>query len=1106
MFVIKLLKNYYNNILKIDKDAWYSGILYGIIGSLMCLPITISFCSIIFKDSAFSSSISLLVKLVLFSSFVHQCCFSIFSNLPFAVGQVQDAGLIFLSAMASNIAANINNPENLLPTTLFILALSSAILGIFLLITSKLKLATVVQYLPMTVIGGYLAFIGFFCGLAGLSMMAGVQASSIIELIENSDKKNFILMSPGLILGCLMYYIIHITHSAFVIPISLLSIVLGFYIILWLNGSTIEEAREYGWIYPLAPVNSPFDSWALYDISKVEWNHFPRQIIRLVAMFFVVAFSSSLDVAAIEMELGMPLDYNHELSTVGLSNLISGLTGGYTGSYIFSQTIFTMRRGINTRICGVVIAFCEILVVMIPISLTSYIPKMFFGSLLVLISVDLMYEWLICAREKLMNFEYIVCLITFFSILSYGIELGMLIGIICATFSFVFSYSARQSISNVTLQVSTAIRNFEDRSILIKNRGKIITISFRGYIFFGSAVKILEEIKKKLVFSPNIEDSLIDSNDSFDYDVMKNTYQNSQQTQEILLTKPGSSLPLNLTPKSMSKYTELNSEDLFSGPNSVLGLTKRSSSFVCKTPTKEGSFVLHSSFGQILPSSSINEIENDEELQLLNGRNNQYGSLSSSLTAGPTLRMVYKSAEKNLLNMKKNSPDGREESLIDDTPSVTNLNMKQFQEPDSLISMVLDNQSNRREKIKFSHSQSSPSINDPTNVGQEESSFNKKKNHESLKALNQDSPTLSTFKKKRKEVLTSTIIDPTNNNSDEQNDGDIYTQFLILDFSNVLGVDATAARACFLTLVHLMNTAQVSIVFTGMNESISSLLSAHNVLSPESYVFPDLDDALEWAEDQIIHDIKGYFPSTSYGSTADPYSSPSRESYNSYVLASSRRHSTIGTSRSRASSSNSIELESLITSNNSIKSFPDYKNYISLQNILEDYLEIERMKKNEMIVNLLNTENLSKYFYREEFPSFTTIFDKDEVCNKIYFIESGTVELLSIDESCLSSSSSSSTSHLPTKGSVCRVNKVSCGGIFGEADFFLNKKHSTRAITITSTTCWILDRKRFALMETNHPKLCMLIQYTFLKSLSLSNTCSMYALYPATLSSLVDLE
>lgn len=38
-----------------------------------------------------------------------------------------------------------------------------------------------------------------------------------------------------------------------------------------------------------------------------------------------------------QMDGGRPLNKNHELSTVGASNLVAGLAGGFTGSYIFSQ-------------------------------------------------------------------------------------------------------------------------------------------------------------------------------------------------------------------------------------------------------------------------------------------------------------------------------------------------------------------------------------------------------------------------------------------------------------------------------------------------------------------------------------------------------------------------------------------------------------------------------------------------------------------------------------------------------------------------------------------------------------------------------------------------
>ena len=54
--------------------------------------------------------------------------------------------------------------------------------------------------------------------------------------------------------------------------------------------------------------------------------------------------------------MGKPLNYNHELRTVGMSNALSGVLGGYTGSYIFSQTIFNLRARVESRITGCALA------------------------------------------------------------------------------------------------------------------------------------------------------------------------------------------------------------------------------------------------------------------------------------------------------------------------------------------------------------------------------------------------------------------------------------------------------------------------------------------------------------------------------------------------------------------------------------------------------------------------------------------------------------------------------------------------------------------------------------------------------------------------------
>jgi hypothetical protein len=78
--------------------------LIGVINVIILIPSMVAYAQIIFSAPFYKPYLDTLVKLVLFSSVVHQSCLSLLSSLPFAIGQVQDAGLIFLSSMATKIA------------------------------------------------------------------------------------------------------------------------------------------------------------------------------------------------------------------------------------------------------------------------------------------------------------------------------------------------------------------------------------------------------------------------------------------------------------------------------------------------------------------------------------------------------------------------------------------------------------------------------------------------------------------------------------------------------------------------------------------------------------------------------------------------------------------------------------------------------------------------------------------------------------------------------------------------------------------------------------------------------------------------------------------
>ena len=405
-------------------------VLYGMINATIVLPVLMSFGSIIYRNDAFDPYMPVLIKMTLASGVVHQLCFSSLSSLPFAVGQVQDAGLIFLSSMAKDTVEYCQSrgydDETMLATVTVGLATCTAVLGLGLILIGKLKLAGYVQMLPTCVIGGYLAFIGWFCGMSGISLMAG--ATGDVDIFVVLDHLGFVL--PGILGGVFIYCSVRTLRHVAVLPMCIIILLIIFYAVLGLTKTSVEDATEIGWIRKSQEAPVWYLTWEFLKLNKVDWSALPGLVLTELSMIFVVALSSSLDVAAIELELQRPLNYNRELTMVGISNLVSGLTGGYTGSYIFSQSIFSLRAGIRSRLSGFVLAGCEILVFVVPFPILSYVPNFFYGSLLSMICIDLMYEWLWDIRNKVTTAEYVIGLATFGLIQIIGVEYGILAGVV----------------------------------------------------------------------------------------------------------------------------------------------------------------------------------------------------------------------------------------------------------------------------------------------------------------------------------------------------------------------------------------------------------------------------------------------------------------------------------------------------------------------------------------------------------------------------------------------------------------------------------------------------------------------------------------------------
>eukprot|EP00045_Choanoeca_perplexa_P014077 m.163665 g.163665 ORF g.163665 m.163665 type:complete len:1097 (+) comp16556_c0_seq5:174-3464(+) len=883
--------------------------LFGVINAIIIVPVVVSYTQIIFSDPFFKPHLPLLVKLLFFSSVVHQTCFTLMSSLPFAIGQVQDAGLIFLSAMATKVVHTLSQghhtDEEILATTVVWIGLSTALLGLALYVTGLLKLASIVQYLPMPVVGGYLSYIGLYSLQAGLALMADVSIGNAQDWQKLFHPDVGVLIAPGLACGLLLLIVSRTVSHFAALPLCLLAIPSAFYVVLFSAGYSMQDARDaysgHGWVAQETPDTQFYHVWQHFKFGLVQWHVIPSLLPTWLAMYVVVAFSSCLDVAAIQMELGRALDFNHELKTVGLSNLFSGLTGGQTGSYIFSQTLLTCRAGVTSKVNGVVIMVCCLLMFMLPMSLLQYTPKFFFGAVLVFIGFDLMWDWLISSFQLVSRLEYVIVWGTLIAIVAFGnLELGFVTGIGLCLVMFIIEY-AREPTSHKVRKHSNVIRGFKQRQLLSRHHRGIVTLELSGHIFFGKAVGLLKEVESQVVVQSDVRLSV------------------KRSLSAGRLLRIASRMFARNTSDSPEPHFPLLTEDT-EYPESPTG-----------------------GYGQ------------SGRLKALSYSQHSPGYDSMDVGAESPVRLEFS------IGLPSSAQSTRTDLSLDDSTDV----------------LPSRSASSRASQLCYLTEVTSGFFSAPP-----------------TKRL-------------------------------------VQTYYLVLDFTNVTGIDATAIRSCFMILRQRLQRFGVVLLFSGLRDAVHRLMAGQGVLphqlptidAPEEpastylvplrpvdvdldgiepvegvVVLPNLDLSLEWCEDKLLETLE---------------------------VSHTRRIS--------------VKEPTVIGIMYAYGTIPHH--------------------------STLTDDMVDEYFDNVSYEEGAQVFRKGDVADRIYFIIHGGITLYKDDD------------HK-------RIRRYDQGGLFGEMNFLLLQQRWLNAAALDHTVVAALTRSNYERMQLEEPMLFTAVQATMLKSMA----------------------
>jgi SulP family sulfate permease len=425
------------------------------------------------------------------------------SSLPFVVGGADSNSVGLLSLMVSGIWSVMTNvgtpPQEALVTVLMAVALSSVIVGILLTALGAMRRGSLVQFIPFPVIGGFLAGTGYLLWTGAFVILTGHTVSP--------DRLSALLYLPWQVLLPALIMVLamlglpgkKLDHPA-VLPVALVLACLVFFAGLAQSGTSIEQARALGWMF--APLSlKGFQTPVTLSWHLVHWDILLHHYSEILALVAVTTLTILLNATGVGLATRREVDFNHELRTAGVTNIVTGLLGGVVGCQSLSRTLLNYRFGSRNRVAALLAAGICLLCALFFLPLVAYLPKPVLGGLLIGLGGALLNEWVLKTRHRLARGDYFLIVLILAVIAWYGFVTGVALGIVVACVLFVVDYGR---VSCVKMEFTgTALHSKLERpmdaSARLKQCGeRVFGMRLQGFLFFGSANQMVSRVREQL--------------------------------------------------------------------------------------------------------------------------------------------------------------------------------------------------------------------------------------------------------------------------------------------------------------------------------------------------------------------------------------------------------------------------------------------------------------------------------------------------------------------------------------------------------------------------------------------------------------------------------
>ena len=408
---------------------------------------------------------------------------------------------VIVATMGAEIANELSGaPEKIFPTVTASITIASLLTGGAFLALGWFRLGNLIRYIPYPVIGGFLAGTGWLVASGALKTMNGISLS-LANMPRFAQSEALLRWLPGVLFGVILLLLVRRYKHYLITPLSILGAVILFYLVLWLSGTSLEQATQLGLLFEPFPPGALWQPPPLGELLNVDWGAIARLLGNIATLILISCITILLYASGVEVTAGKEIDLNRELRACGAGNLAAAFSASPPGYTIITMSVLSSRLGANSRMVGLLMAAICAGVMFFGGPLIALFPKPVLGGVLTFLGLTFLADWLYDGWRKLSHADYAIVVVILLVMSLFGLLPGLGVGIALAAALFIVQYSQVPVVRHVLSgrNFHSRVQRSQPHAEVLRQEGRSLAIlELQGYIFFGTANRVYEQLKERL--------------------------------------------------------------------------------------------------------------------------------------------------------------------------------------------------------------------------------------------------------------------------------------------------------------------------------------------------------------------------------------------------------------------------------------------------------------------------------------------------------------------------------------------------------------------------------------------------------------------------------